>query len=698
MPDYFPPERSAACVCGETPETILPLLASRYIRENPPLPFAWRTFDETGIGCDRAAAYQLAFDARFPSAAAGSVALALGELWCPLAKPSTFLVRCRGPVRIWLNAEAVFTSDGNQERSGEPCRFSVSLREGANRFLIACERADTGFGCSLANAMPQWEPCNYMMPFASRGGAAGFVFTEPLAGIPGDLRPMWGDDQAATGLAWLPAMPGETVTHAYDGGVTYGWTAFTLDRPQSCRVTLSVPARAVWLDGEPYVPGSMALSAGTHQLVYAVDSGETLPVPAVECAHAQPAALHPPVPVHGCCTPWLLLGPMPHALSDPRQLTRLPGVFMGLHGPCVWRTGYANTALRPYVESRLYGRWTYPLGVTLYGLLTYGLSTGDSDIVRYVRGHLRQVTGAQAYALWDTNRYGFAGINQQLCWLDALDDCGSFGAFMLACLPADALGEAREIADTIADYMMERQPRLADGTFVRRDDTLWADDLYMSVPFLCRYGVLTGDARYLDECARQFAGFRRHLYMPEKRVMAHMKCMRRNRKNGIPWSRGNGWVLFSLSELLERLPADHPSRESLLQFFSELSQGVLALQDEQGLWRQILDEPDTYREASSTAMFLCALARGVRRGVLPQALCKQARDAVYRAWKGLANHCIDRDGNLYGVCRGSGFSYSRAYYRGLSWNFNDTHGVGIVILAGVETLRLRQYEKKQNLE
>ena len=59
---------------------------------------------------------------------------------------------------------------------------------------------------------------------------------------------------------------------------------------------------------------------------------------------------------------------------------------------------------------------------------------------------------------------------------------------------------------------------------------------------------------------------------------------------------------------------------------------------------------------------------------------------------------IDRDGNLYGVCRGSGFTYSRAYYHGLSWNFNDTHGVGIVILAGVETLRLRQYEKKQNLE
>ena len=43
---------------------------------------------------------------------------------------------------------------------------------------------------------------------------------------------------------------------------------------------------------------------------------------------------------------------------------------------------------------------------------------------------------------------------------------------------------------------------------------------------------------------------------------------------------------------------------------------------------------------------------------------------------------------FYGVCRGSGFSFSRAYYRSLSWNFNDTHGIGIVMLAGVEYLRL----------
>jgi len=39
---------------------------------------------------------------------------------------------------------------------------------------------------------------------------------------------------------------------------------------------------------------------------------------------------------------------------------------------------------------------------------------------------------------------------------------------------------------------------------VFHEDTMWADDLYMSVPFLCRYYQLTGKEKYIDDAARQF--------------------------------------------------------------------------------------------------------------------------------------------------------------------------------------------------
>ena len=210
----------------------------------------------------------------------------------------------------------------------------------------------------------------------------------------------------------------------------------------------------------------------------------------------------------------------------------------------------------------------------------------------------------------------------------------------------------------------------------------------MSGPFLCRYSELTGSMEGMNACANQLLQYKDLLFMPDKQIMSHMRCLRNGKSNRIPWSRGNGWVLFTLSELLQKLPVGHEKRPALLLFFRELSAGYMKLRDASGLWHQILDEPGTYLESSATAMFICAFSRGLRNGWYDVAVLDEVRSAVERAWKGLCEQAIDRDGNLYGVCRGSGFSFSRAYYRTLMWNFNDTHGIGIVMLAGVEYLKL----------
>ena len=123
----------------------------------------------------------------------------------------------------------------------------------------------------------------------------------------------------------------------------------------------------------------------------------------------------------------------------------------------------------------------------------------------------------------------------------------------------------REIADYVADYISHKQARLPDGTFYRKmlmhifhENTLWADDLYMSVPFLCRYAELTGDQSGLDDAAKQFLGFKERLFIPELKIMSHIYDFRRDMATGVPWGRGNGWTIFSLSELLAVLPGDHP--------------------------------------------------------------------------------------------------------------------------------------------
>lgn len=669
---YFDDSESAAAVCGNSPESVIRLLAGRYMKDHPPVPFVWRTWNETGIRSDRKARYIFDFGSRFPDAEIGTAAYACGDLFCPAAKESRFVVTCSCPVVLWLNGDQVFRSSGALERDETPCTVPVSLREGFNRFLLRCERTEIGFSCTLQNAMPQWEPCNYILPFSERMGEAGFLYTEPVSSDAVPAPGIWGDLEAESGFRWLPAREEERD----EPGMFYAWTSWEL--PAGTAVP-SLSPEMVLLDRKSPAE-TMPPAPGRHEVLFFGT------LPAIRLAVSRlPGQTFTPFPVKGLCGSILVLGPCEKKSEAPSGML-LPGF---LYEGKTWMPDRKHMALRPYVESALFGRWTYPLGVTLYGLLSAGRQLGEQAYIDYVFSHVRQVTGIHAYALWDRARWGFPGVNQQLCWLDSLDDCGSFASLMLECDPEGSDPASRAIALRIGQYMLEEQPRTPEGAFCRRDDTVWADDMYMSGPFLCRYARMTGNRKAMDDYAAQQLRYRRLLYLPQKKIMAHMMCLRHGKNNGIPWSRGNGWVIFSLSELLMVLPENHPDHDALLRHFIDLTEGYLALQDEHGLWHQILDEPDTYPESSATAMFVCAFSRGVRLGWYPEGLSARAEASAERAWHGLAEYTADRNGNLYGVCQGSGFSFSRAYYRTLGWRYNDTHGIGIVMLAGVERMKAK---------
>ncbi|MBO2517071.1 MAG: hypothetical protein CW338_07370 [Clostridiales bacterium] len=635
---YFEDEKSAAVKCGGDIRKIIRLAGQRFMEDNPPEPYVWRTFDTRGIGADRKGRYLFDFDARFPDAEAGRTAIACADLYCPREKGSRFNLGCTCPASVWLNGEKVFTSSGADERSGEAQTFSVSLKAGYNRFVITVEKTVIGFSAFLQNAMPQWEPCNYYMPFDERNGEAGFL--------------------------WRLCEKGETIPPA---------DALRGDHEEG-----------EWLPRKESVPlneegifASLALSGGREITV-------TGTLAEIRAAFAALPDACPPVPVKGRCTPYLVLGPLSGKdvhIAPPGRVTHDGEDIL------VWRPDMEGMALRPYVESFLFGKWKYPLGVTLYGMLESAKLLSDEKMADYVKQHVLQVTGIQEYAEYDTECFGFAGVNQQICWLDALDDCGSFGSLMLQFDKEGKNADISRLADRIARYMLEEQVREEHGAFCRRDRTIWADDMYMSVPFLCRYAERTGDTACLDAAGEQLLLYRKLLFMPEKGMMAHMCCMIHDRNNGIPWSRGNGWVIFALSELLMRLPAGHRLRQELISFFRELTEGYLRVQGESGLWHQILDDPESYPESSATAMMICAFCRGIRGGWYDDGLSCRATRAAEKGWMGLTETAMDEGGNLFGVCRGSGFSFSRNYYRSLSWNYNDTHGIGIVMLAGCEMAR-----------
>lgn len=346
--------------------------------------------------------------------------------------------------------------------------------------------------------------------------------------------------------------------------------------------------------------------------------------------------------------------------------------------------------IRPYYDSGNFGRWNYPLGVVMYGLMRTASLLNDKRIENYAKAHIQRTLDTFDYAMWDKKVHGgAASLHNLLSSIDSLDDCGAFCAAVEEATLLYNL-DSKKVCDFVADYIETKQPRNIDGSFCRQhqlhsfhNETMWLDDMYMSVPFLVRRYKITGDEKYLSDCINQFKQYKKWLYMEDKNLMSHVYDLRHNMPTLVPWGRGNGWFIFSLTELLPYLPQESPDRKFLEEFFVKLAKGYLAHQDEEGRWHQVIDDKDSYLETSCTAMFAAAFMRGFKTGLLGE----EYKKAAIKAVESIVQNCVDKEGNLYGVCRGSEFSFSYDYYKyDLLPRDNDTHGIGIVLLAIYEVL------------
>lgn len=103
-----------------------------------------------------------------------------------------------------------------------------------------------------------------------------------------------------------------------------------------------------------------------------------------------------------------------------------------------------------------------------------------------------------------------------------LDDNGPMGASLIDLqmhLPSPDKAFQAYIDET-ADHLNYAEPRLIDGTIARiwpHENTVWADDLFMAVSFLCRMGEMTGDMKYFDDAANQVLQYNKYLWCPRSK-------------------------------------------------------------------------------------------------------------------------------------------------------------------------------------
>lgn len=273
-----------------------------------------------------------------------------------------------------------------------------------------------------------------------------------------------------------------------------------------------------------------------------------------------------------------------------------------------------------------------------------------------------------------------------------LDACGAMSAGLC---DVDALANRKEYKGYLKralNYISNKQLRLPDGTLCRpqpRDMTVWADDLFMSVPFLARMGKITGDAKYFDDAIKQVENFNKYLYDPMTGLFFH-NYYNDVQMNGVGhWGRANGWLAMAQVQLLSELPADHPKRAELIRLLLRQIVNYSRYQDKSGLWHQLLDKPDSYLETSATAMFIYAVAHAVNEGWINAKYISIANDG----WRGLVNK-VTADGQLKDVCIGTNMNEDINFYYTRPAELNDSHGLGAFLLAGTEMIRFEKANEK----
>lgn len=174
------------------------------------------------------------------------------------------------------------------------------------------------------------------------------------------------------------------------------------------------------------------------------------------------------------------------------------------------------------------------------------------------------------------------------------------------------------------DWIIENPPiGNIDITKGVSDRWWWCDALYMAPAIFTRLYTLTGDKKYLKFAHKEYLDCYEHLYDKDEHLFFRdgKYLNAKDEKGGkVFWSRGNGWVLGGLAEVLKYLPEEdkkyRPFYEQLLQ---EMSEKIASLQREDGYWRTNLLNADIYPmpETSGTGLFTYAIMYGINQGILP---------------------------------------------------------------------------------
>jgi unsaturated rhamnogalacturonyl hydrolase len=335
--------------------------------------------------------------------------------------------------------------------------------------------------------------------------------------------------------------------------------------------------------------------------------------------------------------------------------------------------------------------WNYELGALLMGVDGVWRRTGEGKYFEYIQGAVDPFVGADgSISTYKVDEYQLDSVllGRQLLLLYRVTKQEKYAK-----------------AATVLYEQLKHQPRTASGGFWHKErypNQMWLDGLYMAEPFYAEYAEVFHHPEAVADIGLQFRLMDEHARDAKTGLLRHGWDESRKERwadkgtgqSAEAWARAMGWMMMALVDTLDYLPEGSAERKELVAQLGRDAAAVVRYQDkESGLWWQVMDEggkAGNYLESSGSCMFVYALAKGVRRGYLPERFQASAE----RGWKGILGRFVEAgpggDVTLKGTVKVGGLggepyrSGTFEYYVSEPVVSNDPKGVGAFLLAGGE--------------
>lgn len=302
------------------------------------------------------------------------------------------------------------------------------------------------------------------------------------------------------------------------------------------------------------------------------------------------------------------------------------------------------------------GKWIgYPETFYCNGALDYAAVAKDKALIRLLQARFEHLFTTEKSLLPIKNHVDlnmFGSLPLELYWVTKDERYKELG------LPyADTQWEVPEYAKPSENEWAKKG--------YSWQTRLWIDDMYMITIVQTHAYKVTNDSKYIDRAAKEMVMYLDELQRPNG-LFYHAP--------DVPfyWGRGNGWMAAGMTELLRYLPKNHKDRPRIMEGYLTMMKSLKEYQNQEGLWNQLLDDPECWTETSGSAMFTFAFIMGVKNGWLD---ANEYAPAARKAWMALVNYLTEKN-QVREICVGTNKKNDKQYYYDRPRRTGDFHAQG----------------------